>query len=108
MNQLTRGLKRRVMYVENKAGDIDGVPGRIGWVAFSRSGLTVYYRGRTLRRLRGGGMSGNYIDVQTHEEYWVSGVKKNGQDAHWASAARVEVDQDAAAEYQRLLAGRAT
>ena len=51
MNQLTRGQQRRVMYVENKDGDIDGVPVRIGWVTFSRSGLNVYYRGRTLRIL---------------------------------------------------------
>ena len=29
-NQLTRGLKRRVMYVENKNGDIDGAAARIG------------------------------------------------------------------------------
>lgn len=28
--QLTKGLKRRVMYVENKDGDIDGVAARIG------------------------------------------------------------------------------
>src|SRR5512138_1463908 len=93
MNQLTRGQQRRVMYIENKSGNIDGVPGRIGWVSFSRSGLTVFYRGRTLKRLRGGGVSGNHFDVETNEEYWISGVKKNGQDAHWASRVKVEVDQ---------------
>lgn len=31
-NQLTRGEERRLMYVENKNGDIGGVHGRIGWV----------------------------------------------------------------------------
>ena len=103
MNQLTRGQQRRVMYVENKSGDIDGVPGRIGWVSFSRSGLTVFYRGRTLQRLRGGGISGNHFDVETNEEYWISGIKKNGQDAHWASRIKVEVDEDAIEEYNRLL-----
>lgn len=29
-NQLNRGLRRRVMYVENKSGVIDGVAARIG------------------------------------------------------------------------------
>lgn len=103
MNQLTRGQQRRIMYLENKSGDIDGVPGRIGWVTFSRSGLTVYYRGRTLQRLKGGGISGNHFDIETGDEYWVSGIKKNGQDAHWASTIKVEVDQDALDEYERLL-----
>ena len=103
MNQLTLGQQRRVMYVENKSGEIDGAAGRIGWVTFSRSGLTVYYRGRTLRRLKGGGISGNHFDVETHEEYWVSGIKKNGEDAHWASRVRVKVDEDAVDEYKRLL-----
>jgi len=57
------------MYVENKSGEIDGVAGRIGWVTFSRSGLTVYYRGRKLQRLKGGGVSGNHFDSETGEEY---------------------------------------
>ena len=56
INQLTRGETRRVMYVENKNGDIDGAVARIGWVEFSKSGLTVYYRGRTLKRAKGGGI----------------------------------------------------
>lgn len=45
-NQLTRGLPRQLMYVENKEGDVDGVAARIGWVEFSKTGKTVYYRGR--------------------------------------------------------------
>ena len=102
VNQLTRGHSRRVMYVESKGGDIDGAPGRIGWVTFSKTGLSVYYRGRTLKRLKGRGVSGNYIDEVSGEEYWVSGVKKNGSNRHWASAIRVEVDPDAREEFDRL------
>lgn len=52
-NQLTKGLKQRVMYVENKDGDIDGVAARIGWVTFSKTGKSVYYRGRTLAKANG-------------------------------------------------------
>jgi hypothetical protein len=29
--QLNRGLKRRLMYIENKDGEIDGAAARIGW-----------------------------------------------------------------------------
>jgi len=99
-NQLTRGHKRRVMYVENKDGKIDGAEGRIGWVTFSQSGRTVYYRGKQLQRAKGGGIRGNFFDTETGEEYWISGVKKRGSNAHWAERIKVEVDDDAAEEYR--------
>lgn len=102
-NQLTRGEKRRVMYIENKDGDIEGAEGRIGWVEFSKSGRSVYYRGKTLTRAKGGGISGNHIDEETGDEYWVSGIKKSGSNSHWAEPVNIEVDVDAEEEYQRLL-----
>lgn len=90
------------MYVENKDGDIDGADGRIGWVSFSKSGQTVYYRGRTLQKAKGGGIRGNFFDANTGEEYWVSGVKKRGSNAHWAEPASVQIDADALDEYRAL------
>lgn len=90
------------MYVENKDGEIDGADARIGWVTFSKSARTVYYRGRALLRLRGLGIRGNYFDTNTGEEYWVSGVKKRGSNAHWAMATSVVVDDDAREEYDRI------
>ena len=101
-NQLTRGENRRVMYVENKNGDIDGVAARIGWVTFSRSGLSFHYRGRTLKRSKGRGIRGNYYDEATGEDYWISGVKGRGSNAHWAESVQIEVDADAQEEYRRL------
>lgn len=101
-NQLTRGEKRRVMYVENKDGDIDGVPARIGWVSFSKTGLSVYYRGRTLKRTKGRGIRGNYRDEETGEEFWVSGLKGRGSNVHWAEPTKVTIDGDARDEYRRL------
>lgn len=103
-NQLTQGESRRVMYVENKNGDIDGSRARIGWVEFSKSGRTVYYRGRKLQRANG--ISGNHIDVVSGEEYWVSGVKKRGSNAHWAETIEICVDDDALDEYERQKKGR--
>lgn len=100
--QLTRGMKRRLMYVENKDGDIDGANGRIGWVSFSKTGQTVYYRGRELLKAKGGGIRGNFLDVATQEEYWISGVKKRGSNAHWAERISVVIDPNAEAEYRRL------
>jgi hypothetical protein len=93
-------VRERVMYVELKAGEGTAWIGR---VQFSKTGRTVYYRGRKLERIRGGGISGNHIDTETGEEFWISGVKKNGQDRHWAEGGPVEVDADALDEYNRLM-----
>jgi hypothetical protein len=93
-------VRERVMYVELKAG---AGTAWIGRVQFSKTGRTVYYRGRKLERIRGGGISGNHIDTETGEEFWISGVKKNGQDRHWAEGGPVEVDADALDEYNRLI-----
>ena len=104
-NQLTKGENRRVMYVENKEGNIDGVPARIGWVEFSKSGSSVYYRDKVLKKAKGGGIAGNFYDQETGEEYWVSGIKKRGSNAHPAESVKVEVDPDAMEEYKRLTSG---
>jgi len=102
--QLNRGESRRVMYLENKDGLIDGVQARIGWVEFSRSGQTVYYRGRALQK--GQGIRGNFFDADTGEEYWVSGVKQRGSNAHPGErGVAIEIDPDAAEAYQALRAG---
>jgi hypothetical protein len=53
--QLTRGLKRRLMYAENKDRTIAGAHARIGWVTFSKSTQSVYYRGRELAKVGGRG-----------------------------------------------------
>ncbi len=103
MSQLTQGKKKRLMYVENKNGDIDGYPARIGWVTFSKTGQTVYYRERSLKRSKGGGISGNHFDEETGEEYWVSGVKKRGSNAHWAESVKIVIDDDAKEEYQKII-----
>jgi hypothetical protein len=91
------------MYVELKTGYNDNGPAWIGRVAFSKTGQTIYYRGKSLRRIRGGGISANYRDVETGEQYWISGVKKNGEDRHWAGAGPVEIDEDVRGEYERLV-----
>ena len=103
--QLNRGLRRRLMYVGNKDGQIDGSNGRIGWVEFSKTGQTVYYRGRQLQKSSGQGIRGNFFDVETGEEYWVSGVKKRGSNVHWAERITVRIDPDAVDAYCALKDG---
>lgn len=104
-SQLTRGNKTRVMYIELKSGHGDSGPARIGRVSFSKTGQTVYYRGKTFQRAKGGGISGNFFDVDSGEEYWISGVKKDRSDRHWAGSGPVEIDDDVREEYLALIRG---
>ncbi len=91
------------MYIELITGyDHDG-PARIGRVTFSKTGKALYYRGKTLERIKRGGISSNHRDVETGEEYWVSGIKRNREDRHWAGSGPVEVDDDVREEYVKLL-----
>ena len=63
MSQLDRDNNSRIMYLERKSGFNDNGPARIGRVTFSKSGRSVYYRGRRFERIRGGGASGNFEEV---------------------------------------------
>jgi len=76
-----------IRYIELKTGYNDNGPAWIGRVQVSRSGQTVYFNGRAFKR-RGGGASGNHFDVETGDNYWISGVKKDGRDRHWAGSGK--------------------
>lgn len=90
------------MYVENKHGLVDNARARIGWVEFSKTGRTVFYKGISLKAIGGRGVSGNFIDEATHEEYWISGIKKRGSNAHPTESVIPVVDEDAKDEYERI------
>ncbi len=84
------------MYIERKADGLSG-PARIGRVSFSQTGRTIYYGGRKFQSLRGTGFKSNYFDVETDEEYWISGCKKCGGDRLYGGS--VEIDVDVREEY---------
>ena len=90
-------------YIELKSGYADNGPAWIARVKVSRSGRTVYFNGKALKRATGGGVSGNYIDIETYEEYWVSGGKKNGLDRHWAGSGLVVIEASIVGEYLQLV-----
>ena len=89
-----------IRYIELKSGYNDNGPAWIGSVRTSRSGCTVYFNDHAFRRYNG--IQGNYIDIETHEEYWISGVKKDGSDRHWAGGGKIVIDQKIVNEYLRL------
>jgi hypothetical protein len=41
---------------------------------------------------RRGESGGNYVDMETGQLFWVSAVKKNGEDRHWAGSGKVLIE----------------
>jgi hypothetical protein len=52
-----------------------------------------------LKGQRRGESGGNYVDMETGESFWVSGVKENGEDRHWAGSGKVLVEAAALSDY---------
>jgi hypothetical protein len=93
-------------YIELKSGHSDNGPAWIAYVRQSKTGRTLYFNGRGLMKLKGqrrGPSGGNYIDMETGESYWVSGVKMNGKDRHWAGSGKVLVEAAAVEEYLKTI-----
>ena len=96
----------RIMYIESKATGLTG-EARIGRVIFSKSGRSLYYNGRTFKRLVGG-YKANYYDVDSLEEYWISGPKQRGGDRLYGERVPVHVDHDVREDYWTLIRKRPT
>jgi len=92
----------RLIYIEHKSGHGDAGPAWITRARLSKSGRTVYFNGRALKRLGGRGVSGNHSCLETGDEFWISGVKVAGGDRHWAGHGPVMVDQRVVQDYLAL------
>ena len=88
-------------YIELKSGHSDNGPAWIGYVTPSKTGRTLYFNGRGLMKLKGHG--GNYVDMETGESFWVSGVKKNGEDRHWAGSGKILIEAAALSDYLKII-----
>ena len=96
-------------YIELKSGHSDNGPAWIAYMEQSKTGRTLYFNGRGLMKLKGqrrGAGGGNYVDMETSESFWVSGVKKNGEDRHWAGSGKVLVEAAALSEYLKTIKAR--
>jgi hypothetical protein len=86
-------------YVELKSGYSDNGPAWIGYVRTSRTEQTIYFNDRALQKAG----RGTYRDIETGDIYWISGVKKDGQDRHWAGSGKVQIEKRAIDSYLSLL-----
>ena len=90
-----------IKYIELKSGYSDNGPAWIGKVKVSKSGKTLYFNDKAFRRFCGG--FGNYYDVETGEDYWISGVKKDGGDRHPAGSGKIVIDEKIVPQYLELV-----
>lgn len=90
------------MYIERKAGELTGAA-RIGRVSFSKTGRSIYYGGKTFQNLSGTGFKAHYYEVESGDQYWISGPKRDGTDALYATNVRADIDEDVREEYWTTL-----
>ena len=90
-------MNTRLMYVELKSGYSDNGPAWIGLVTFSRTKTTIYFNNKAFKKSPG--VSSNFYDIETGDEYWISGIKKNGEDRHWAGSGKILIDKKVVDEY---------
>ena len=90
-----------IKYIELKTGYNDDGPAWIGKVKISRSGNTVYFNDHAFEKYNG--VRGNFIDIESGDEYWISGVKKNGEDRHWAGNGKIIIDSKIIPEYLEIV-----
>ena len=88
-------------YIEKCTGANHTGPAWIGRVRTSKSGRTIYFNGRAFKR-GSSSRHGNHFDLETGDSYWISGIKRNGQDRHWAGSGRITIGADAVTEYLHL------
>lgn len=101
-------VNERIMYVQLKTGyGTDRGPSWISRVRFSKTWRTAYFHGRTLHRVTGtsrANFDSNFYDVESGEEYWVSGPKRDRTDGRYSSQPPT-VEEDARDAYEAFLAG---
>jgi hypothetical protein len=93
-------MKSRLMYVELKTNHSDDGPAWIGKAFFSKTGRLLYFNG--LAFAKGSRSGGNYYEVLNVDYYWISGIKKEGTNRHWAGGGKIQIDKDAIEEYLEI------
>lgn len=96
-------MKPELKYIELKSGFGDNGPAWIGIAEFSKSGRTLYFNGKALKNSNAQGIAGNFYDIENGDEYWVSGIKKNGTDRHWAGGGKIMIDRNVVDQYLSLV-----
>jgi len=92
-------MRTEIKYIELKSGFSHNGTAWIGLVSYSKSGQTIYFNGKAFKSLTGTGISGNYYEIESGDEYWISGVKKNQNDRHKFGKGKILVENRILNEY---------
>lgn len=92
---------RDLMYIELKSGYSDDGPAWIGYVKTSKSRKTIYFNDHAFQKCTGN--YSNYVDVENGDKYWISGLKKNESNRHWAGHGKIMIDKRAVNEYLEII-----
>lgn len=90
-----------LMYIELKMGYSDDDPAWIGYVKTSKSKKTIYFNDHAFQKNIGN--YANYIDIENGNKYWISGLKKEESNRHWAGHGKIMIDRRAVNEYLFLI-----
>ena len=100
-NQERIRVINNLMYIELKTGYSDDGPAWIGYVKTSKSKKTIYFNDHAFQKNIGN--YANYIDIENGDKYWISGLKKEESNRHWAGHGKIMVDRRAVNEYLSLI-----
>ena len=96
-------MKSEIKYIELKSNFNHDGPAWIGLVSYSKSGKTLYFDGKAFQRIGSDRKRGNYYDIESGEEYWISGVKKNQNDRHTFGGGKIFVEKRILNEYLKII-----
>ncbi len=96
-------MKKRLTYIELKTGYSGNGPAGIGLVEFSKTGQTLYFDDKALKKLRIPGELSNYYNIETDDQYWVSGVKRDAQDRHKSGSGEIMIDEGSVDAYLEFI-----
>lgn len=100
-NQERIRMINNLMYIELKMGYSDDDPAWIGYVKTSKSKKTIYFNDHAFQKNIGN--YANYIDIENGNKYWISGLKKEESNRHWAGHGKIMIDRRAVNEYLFLI-----
>ena len=96
-------MRTEIKYLELKSGFSDNGPAWIGLVSFSKSGKTIYFDGKAFQRIGSDRINGNFYDIESGDEYWISGVKKDMTDRHKFGGGKIFVEKRILNDYLSII-----
>ena len=96
-------MKTEIKYIELISGFTHNGPAWIGLISFSKSGKTLYFNGKAFQRVGSARTRGNFYDIETGEEYWISGVKRNMTDRHIYGYGKIFVEKRILNDYLKIV-----